>query len=194
MLSLSASDAFATLFTYDVTNGEFNDGGTLTGTVTFDTAMSDAIVAYKLTTSSGSLMGGYQYTSSGSPVEYGSYGGYLHYSFSSAPEIPGSPLNISGEPVDLDLSITPSNLGEITSGAASVALATPYNYITAFGQPLTSGECYNCYPFRVLDPGVTLSLGNAVPEPAAWALMLIGLAGIGATLRGSRRRPGFATV
>ena len=31
-------------------------------------------------------------------------------------------------------------------------------------------------------------LGGGVPEPATWAMMLVGFGAIGATLRGSRRR------
>ena len=38
------------------------------------------------------------------------------------------------------------------------------------------------------DTGVRLVVeGNAVPEPATWAMMIGGLAGVGATIRGRRR-------
>jgi len=40
---------------------------------------------------------------------------------------------------------------------------------------------------------VTLSFPGAVPEPGAWALMLVGVAGAGAALRsGRQRRPAAA--
>jgi hypothetical protein len=36
------------------------------------------------------------------------------------------------------------------------------------------------------------SIGAAVPEPATWALMVLGFGGLGATLRSRRRQPGMA--
>ena len=44
----------------------------------------------------------------------------------------------------------------------------------------------------VLD-NVNLSV-SAVPEPASWAMMLVGFGGLGATLRASRRKPAAATA
>jgi len=44
----------------------------------------------------------------------------------------------------------------------------------------------------VLD-NVNLSV-SAVPEPASWAMMLVGFGGLGATIRASRRRPATATA
>ncbi|THD53370.1 MAG: PEP-CTERM sorting domain-containing protein [Phenylobacterium sp.] len=41
---------------------------------------------------------------------------------------------------------------------------------------------------------LTISNGGAVPEPASWALMLVGFGGLGAALRGSRRRAAAAAT
>lgn len=38
------------------------------------------------------------------------------------------------------------------------------------------------------------SVAEGVPEPASWALMLMGFGGLGAKLRRARRRPAFATL
>jgi hypothetical protein len=38
----------------------------------------------------------------------------------------------------------------------------------------------------------TPSLGSAVPEPANWALMILGIGGVGATIRSARRKPAAA--
>lgn len=60
--------------------------------------------------------------------------------------------------------------------------------------PITNASLYennpvNGYVFSIADDGGTLSFSNvvSVPEPATWAMMLLGLFGLGALLRTSRR-------
>ena len=38
------------------------------------------------------------------------------------------------------------------------------------------------------DPSPAVGVDSVVPEPAAWAMLLLGLGGIGASLRGRQRR------
>jgi hypothetical protein len=38
----------------------------------------------------------------------------------------------------------------------------------------------------------TVGLGSATPEPASWSLLVVGFAGLGASLRSSRRRRSVA--
>jgi hypothetical protein len=45
---------------------------------------------------------------------------------------------------------------------------------------------------KVADISGTASFDSAVPEPATWAMMLLGFAGIGMSLR--RRRPTLAQL
>jgi len=62
--------------------------------------------------------------------------------------------------------------GQIVGGIGNVVLSGP-----------NGGELYGDY-------SVTSVTITAVPEPAAWAMMLVGLGVAGAALRGSRRRLG----
>ncbi len=51
-------------------------------------------------------------------------------------------------------------------------------------------------PFKasLTGPGAILAIGSAVPEPATWAMMIIGFGAAGATLRGRRTRIGVAAA
>jgi len=58
-----------------------------------------------------------------------------------------------------------------------------------------SYECGNCTPIRVIKTGEAVFSGvtAGVPEPTAWAMILVGFSGLGAAMR-SRRRIAAATV
>jgi hypothetical protein len=81
----------------------------------------------------------------------------------------------AGAPVALDLSST-----VILSPLVTV-FGDPAPAITLLSSLQWSGQATLTYAY---DPAVAA----AVPEPAAWALMLAGFAGLGATLRGRRAR------
>ncbi len=67
--------------------------------------------------------------------------------------------------------------------------ATNFSALSTNGQPGTSGNGIN----MVVYGGDAIPVrDNGVPEPAAWALMLLGFGGIGATLRSRRRQATFA--
>ena len=67
-----------------------------------------------------------------------------------------------------------------------------------FQEDLTSGDILVNALFDLDDPDATATLqittAGGVPEPATWAMMLVGFAGLGATLRSRRRRRGPAAA
>ena len=94
-----------------------------------------------------------------------------------------------------------SNFGADTVSLGSFA-TTDYQPFTARSTGLfnlAAGETY-ALVFRGTGDGDHtsfidgVSLAGAVPEPASWALMLLGFSGLGATLRASRRRLVLATA
>ncbi|MDB5483705.1 MAG: hypothetical protein JWO83_4758 [Caulobacteraceae bacterium] len=93
-----------------------------------------------------------------------------------------------------DVTINGVDLGSVAPGASSA------NYYA--GDPCEGGPCFALVTVTV---GASTSTGNfylpdydfnttqlvgtisTVPEPAAWALMLVGVGAVGASLRASRR-------
>jgi hypothetical protein len=71
------------------------------------------------------------------------------------------------------------------SDGPSAASSSVLGNLQGYNRPNTTGS----ESFQILGP----SGGNQVPEPAAWSLILVGFAGLGATLRGARtlRSAGF---
>jgi hypothetical protein len=65
-----------------------------------------------------------------------------------------------------------------------------FAYTDAAGNPFTGGPGTNVGLIEVID-NITFDVADAVvPEPATWAMMILGFGGVGATMR--RRRSAFA--
>jgi hypothetical protein len=174
----AASSAWAikpppTLIDWTLSDGTFDDGGTFSGTFIFNT-VTDTITSWNISTTalvddtSGGLVGG-----SFVPLIYSSPGGCLFIFCSSASD------NGSGPTFENDIVFlsTTFNLTNITLGAPGVV------------DSLTGNESGFAFPIGPFSHDVTggTAVGVAgVPEPAAWALMILGFGGVGATLR--RRR------
>jgi hypothetical protein len=90
----------------------------------------------------------------------------------------------------------------ISGGACTPATCTlnglPGNNLSLFGLALAANTTYT-FSFGGTAPGTggtlngNVSIYPAVPEPATWAMMLIGFAGIGMAMR-RRRNPALAQL
>jgi hypothetical protein len=175
----AASSAWAikplgpTIIDWTLSDGTFDDGGTFSGTFTFNT-VTDTITSWKINTTAfidggAGLVGG-----AFIPEIYSSPGGCVAIFCSSASD------NGSGPTFENDVFIlsTTFNLTNIAMGAlGSVAVLSGDE----------EGIAFPIGPFSHEVTGGTAVGVAGVPEPAAWGLMILGFGGVGAMLR--RRRP-----
>jgi hypothetical protein len=158
-----AVGAHAAIITYTLDDVVFSDGGQASGWFSTNSTTGD-VVAFDVATTTGSALQGALYNAATS---------YVYCNRCNSP-----PNSFA---IDLDNNsryIAMTFLDPLTSyGRDPVEISTGYyeNY-----------ECLDCNPYRVIVSGAAVSVAS-VPEPASWAIMLVGLCGVGAALRSSRR-------
>jgi hypothetical protein len=163
-----AAPAGATLLTETLQNAVFNDGGTATGSFTYDTS-SSLITQFSISVAGGN-------TALFAPVTYDSS--------IADPSVLGNRFSF----VFTDFSRY-LNLGTATSLPLAGGV-TPLVITGNPGQPGTgeSYECINCVPVRAFTSGQLVSAvqqgGHPAPEPATLVLFAFGAA----ALARSRRR------
>jgi len=154
----AAAHAGDPIQTVTITDGTFDDGGTFSGT--FSAEFFTTNYTWDITTTAGSTLSGAEYSSSGTGYNtFSPNGGALEFSA-------GSPSGTTLELIPSD----PAAYSGTIMGSESAYTGT------------TSGT-----PSRTITGGNYVITISGVPEPAAWAMMLVGTAFAGATLR--RRRP-----
>ena len=89
-----------------------------------------------------------------------------------------------------------NGMSKFTAGLIGIVLIAVFSYLayTKFANPF--GHKYTIHATAFdrqisTSPTIILDGAGAVPEPATWAMMIVGLGGIGATLR-RRRAATFA--
>jgi hypothetical protein len=159
ILAAASAPVHASVIDWTLEGVTFDDGGTASGTFSIDSSTGH-LLSYDITTTAGSVLGGMTYDASTVfVVEYGVYG-------------PNSFLLFTlGGPTGSEY-ITLEFLNPLTSGGVDPIVAG-YDPISNTG----SYECYNCAPFRLVTAGEATT--SPVPEPATWAMMLAGFAGLG---------------
>ena len=176
---LGASAASAA--TWILSNAVFDDGTTLTGQFTVD--KYGFVTSYNLVTKTDTPKGFVGFTYASGPTEAVGPNGALPSGDQVqfyAPSAPGL------TPTSPDYYTQPeTNLLQLTFGN-TLLVSNPHNAITV----TQSWECESSYVCPSGE-GVTryLSTGfaSAVPEPATWAMLLLGAGLIGAGLRFNRR-------
>lgn len=172
-ISASALPANAETLLWTLANVTFGDGGTVFGTFSTDSSTGD-MTTYDITTTGGGKLPGAEYDSANSWIN--------------------------------SLHLTPySYLISTLTGPSYIELAFANPLTLEANDPLlvsvghpkdASYECNNCTPIRYITGGMAVFSGVAslaVPEPAAWMMMLVGFGGVGAAIR-SRRRFAAATA
>lgn len=159
-LACSVFSAQATPVTWTLGGVTFEDGGTASGSFTWDATTSTA-GAFNISTAGGSFLTPFTYDSTTSFF----YGENYFYSPS-----------LLWAANDYSRYINFGFLTALTDAGGMVVLQTGFNSGTAGGW-----ECYNCNSVRGVTGGYVTT--SSVPEPATLALFGIALAGIGATRR-----------
>ena len=176
-LGLAAAPTSASADVHWTVNGTFDDGGTVTGS--FDIDIYGYIVSdtFDLKTAGGSL----------TPFEY-----TQDTAYHASGTIPGPDYDTYVAPFYIDLQ--PGYAQDLHLVFQSPLTVPIGHNVLLGGYQGPSYECqnsYSCYlqqgDIRYIASGSAKADGAAVPEPAAWALMLTGFASLGAMLRRARR-------
>lgn len=149
-----ALPAGASILHFTLSGVTFDDGGTASGSFTRNTA-GGIITDFDVITTPGSVLSGFDYNTS----DASGFDGF--------------------EPNSVMLSVLSDPISEYVIFSFDRPLTAPgsYNLVTS-----DSFECLNCSPFRYVTGGSAVAV-SGVPEPATWAMMLVGFGGLGGAIR-----------
>jgi hypothetical protein len=170
MIVGSSADAEVILWTLQ--NATFNDNGTASGHFEYNN-VTGAYFDIDITTTAGSILPGNTYTAfspASVPRDWG-FGALV----SPSSTLPGDPV------LDVDTSTSFASPGTVLIG---IPPGNP-SFSTAEGVIASNGVDF--IPDRSLS-GSVVGVGVAVPEPATWAMLLVGFGTLGFMMRGMRRK------
>ena len=171
MMLGAAQASQAAIVDWTLSNGTFDDGGTFSGTFTVDTA-TDTITDWNVSSSGVAFADGP--TGSTGPIAYQNTGA----PFDLAADAGGGPTFST---ILFPIFLSVFNLTNIPlAGPGSVAHLTGDESVLALG-------IFPVGSHTVTDGQAVGVLAGGVPEPATWAMMILGAGLAGAGLRRSRR-------
>ncbi len=165
----AAAPALASPLVWTLTDVHFDDDATASGTFTYD-ADTGLISDWSITISGSSVLPDFTYTKDGiQDAEEFPYGvaGFALFSFTD-----------SADPFSTDRFFNLVTVRALSDSGGIVALVADGSSV----------DCDNCGNYHTVDRGSVVALGSSpTPEPATWALTILGFGAIGSTLR--MRRP-----
>jgi len=166
----AAAPAWAGPLVWTLDNVHFDDGAIATGTFTFD-ADTTVISAWSITVSGGTAgLATFTYTKDGTQNALAFTPGAVPFE--------SLVFTDSSDPLSTNRYMKLTTVTPLSDSGGVIALVTG-----AF-----SVDCDNCGTYHNVDGGSVVTLGEAAtPEPATWALTILGFGAIGMTLRTRRR-------
>jgi hypothetical protein len=170
---------------YVLSGVTFNDGGTIVDGGTFTIDQSGFVSSYSLQTTNGSIIsGGFTYTSPNNDVGPNT-GASNIVVFPNLGAGPNLGVTTAGQTLDetsaLQLTfknpLADGGVDPIVSGNLGPSFECTGSFLCAFNGQGPNGQ-FGPGPFgdvRFVEGGIA----TAVPEPATWAMMLLGFAGVG---------------
>ncbi|MFI4964707.1 MAG: PEPxxWA-CTERM sorting domain-containing protein [Caulobacterales bacterium] len=188
-VGMAASAANASTIVDDFTFFDSSAHAVASGSFSYDSSLSGTIGFGDLSAFSIDLLGGsfdLAYVNS-----VASSGGYQYFGYDIAGNtfVPASVTGNANPPVNSDI---------LSATGSNVASGFFFDPIPGQADPAGTGAdgvVANFSTGRIATvASLSIAQAGAVPEPASWALMLIGFGGLGAVLRQQRARPQFATA
>ncbi|MCP9222831.1 PEPxxWA-CTERM sorting domain-containing protein [Erythrobacter sp. LQ02-29] len=154
---LGTTSAHAAPIVWTLQGVTFTDGGTASGTFSTDSE-TGSLLSFDITTTAASALGGFTYDAMTSTViAQNALGPNSFYI--------GNKATYNKPYLSLGFMSSLASVG-------TNVLDTARSY-----------ECDNCSPYRYVSAGSAIAASGGVPEPATWALLILGFGAIGGVMR-----------
>jgi len=161
--------------------------GTLSAGDTFDFTIK-FLPGQTLTLTDPSLIWAFSYATDGVTTDVNGTGALTLFGASGAPLLTSDTKSDTEGSYHFGQYFSPSDFSGGLPTSLTISGLEYVGVLDSYVDPTVTTRTYG-------DPALFVSAGAAsVPEPATWAMMLVGFSGLGAALRSSRRRPSAAAA